>query len=90
MLVAYVQLESNSKESFSMDEYKAYLNDQMPSYSVPTLVMVMEELPVTQRGKIDRKNLPTPVIVEEKRDNIIAPRSKTEKSSMKSGPNVWD
>lgn len=79
MLVAYIQIEHDHIDSFSMSEYKAYLNDKMPSYSVPTVVMVMEQLPVTQRGKIDRKQLPDPVIEEEQRDNIIAPRSNTEK-----------
>lgn len=78
-LVGYIQLETDHKDNFSVADYKAYLNDKMPSYSVPRVIMVMDQLPVTQRGKIDRKQLPKPVINEEKRNNIIAPRTKTEK-----------
>ncbi len=79
MLAAYIQLETGEKENFSVEEYKTYLNEQMPSYSVPTVIMVLEQLPVTGRGKIDRKQLPEPVLIEERRDNSIAPRSNTEK-----------
>lgn len=84
-LVSYVQLDGNRKENFSVADYKAYLNDKMPSYSVPRVVMVMDQLPITQRGKIDRKQLPVPVITEEKRDDIVAPRTETEKIIY----NVW-
>ena len=79
MLVAYIQLESGEEQKFMVDSYKDWLNEQMPSYSVPAIIVKMEQLPVTARGKIDRKHLPAPVIEEEARDNIIAPRSDTEK-----------
>lgn len=78
-LVGYVQPEADRKDSFSIADYKAYLNEKMPSYSVPRVIMVMDQLPVTQRGKIDRKRLPDPVIDEQACDNIVAPCTKTEK-----------
>lgn len=84
-LVGYVQPESDRKASFSVADYKAYLNDKMPSYSVPRVIMVMDQLPVTQRGKIDRKQLPDPIITEEQRDDIVVPRTETEKIIY----NVW-
>ncbi len=78
-LVGYVQLEADSRDDFSTTAYKAYLSDKMPSYSVPRVIMVMDQLPITQRGKIDRKQLPAPVIDEQTRDDVVAPRTATEK-----------
>lgn len=78
-LVGYVQLEAGQKDQLSADDYKAYLNEKMPSYSVPTVIMFLDELPVTSRGKIDRKRLPEPVLEEAARDDIVAPRTETER-----------
>ncbi len=78
-LVAYIQLETGKKDSFSTDDYKTYLSGKMPSYSVPRVIMVMDQLPVTPRGKIDRKQLPDPVIHEQVRKNALAPRTEIEK-----------
>jgi amino acid adenylation domain-containing protein/thioester reductase-like protein len=78
-LVGYVQAESGSRDSFSVTEFKSYLKQKLPSYSVPAIIMVLDRMPLTQRGKIDRKQLPTPVLDEEIRDDIVNPRSETEK-----------
>jgi len=78
-LVAYIQPEAGKKDDFSTDKYKTYLSGKMPSYSVPRVIMVLDQLPVTQRGKIDRKQLPDPIIREQARENAIAPRTEIEK-----------
>lgn len=78
-LVAYVQPEKSCCSSFDLKAYKAFLLGKMPSYSVPSIFTVMEHLPVTSRGKIDRKRLPKPVFQNEIRTNIIPPETEMEK-----------
>ncbi|MBO0782795.1 MAG: amino acid adenylation domain-containing protein, partial [Ktedonobacteraceae bacterium] len=44
-------------------ELKKYLRERLPEYMVPEAILVLEEMPVTANGKIDRKKLsmvPTP------------------------------
>ena len=40
------------------DSVKDYLFDVLPYYMVPSHVMILDSLPLTDNGKIDRRNLP--------------------------------
>lgn len=42
----------------SVDELKAFLKDQLPEYMVPAAWILMDALPMTANGKIDRNALP--------------------------------
>ncbi|WP_287963108.1 amino acid adenylation domain-containing protein, partial [Alcanivorax sp.] len=54
-LVAYVSADSDNREV-----WQQALADALPEYMVPALFMVLEALPLSPNGKLDRKALPAP------------------------------
>ncbi|WP_433203461.1 amino acid adenylation domain-containing protein [Nocardia sp. CA-107356] len=53
-----------------------YLSDRLPSYMVPSSIMVLDRIPLTPVGKLDRKALPKPVFTDIK--PFRAPHTPTE------------
>ncbi|AKT38864.1 non-ribosomal peptide synthetase [Chondromyces crocatus] len=56
-LVAYVV---PSGAAPSVEALRAHLQERLPEYMVPGQYMVLDELPLTPAGKVDRKRLPRP------------------------------
>ncbi|MGE5340960.1 MAG: amino acid adenylation domain-containing protein [Candidatus Omnitrophota bacterium] len=54
-------------------ELKTYLSELLPDYMVPTYVMVLDRMPLTPGGKIDRRALPLPERMD--RGSYVAPRN---------------
>ncbi|MEV5649231.1 amino acid adenylation domain-containing protein [Nocardia sp. NPDC052254] len=57
-LVAYVVGVPGT--SADPDRLRASVSDSLPAYMVPSVVMVLDELPLNASGKLDRKALPEP------------------------------
>ena len=58
---------------------RAFLNERLPSYMVPTQFVVMEALPLTPNDKVDRKALPDPDWTMTHPDqHWVAPTTQTE------------
>jgi len=63
-LVAYVVLDDDvgvSEESiFDTDQIKQFLRRMLPEYMIPSMIVVMNEMPLSPSGKVDKKALPAP------------------------------
>lgn len=60
-----------------VEALKPYLGENLTEFMVPTQYMRLEKLPLTPNGKVNRRVLPTPVIVNDV--EFIEPSTETEK-----------
>ncbi|WP_168702514.1 non-ribosomal peptide synthetase, partial [Gordonia paraffinivorans] len=75
VLVSYV-LPATGR-TVDQEELRSYAAEFLPGYMVPSYVVVLDEVPRTPAGKLDRRALPMPEFVGET-DEYVAPRSLTE------------
>ncbi len=59
------------------DGLREYLRERLPDYMVPAAVLVIEQMPLTANGKVDRRALPAPVGAQAS-DESDFPRSPAE------------
>ncbi|HEX2092471.1 MAG TPA: amino acid adenylation domain-containing protein, partial [Longimicrobiaceae bacterium] len=71
-LVGYVVPEA----AVSIAELRAHLRAGLPEYMVPAALVILEALPLTAHGKVDRRALPAPE--GSSGEGYLAPRSPTE------------
>ena len=75
-LAAYLVTASPTPE---ISELREHLKKTVPDYMVPAAFVVLDQLPLTSNGKIDRKALPSPEYrAPERVDRYVAPRTPTE------------
>ncbi|WP_208346660.1 amino acid adenylation domain-containing protein, partial [Aetokthonos hydrillicola] len=75
-LVAYVIADAIMSAT-SMSELREFLRAQLPEYMVPSAIILLDELPLTPSGKVDRKALPLPSYGTQ-HENLVAPKTPTE------------
>jgi acyl carrier protein len=75
-LVAYVVKEVG--QSLTASELRQFLTNQLPSYMVPNAFVLLESLPLTSNGKVDRRALPKPELDSTQLDKFVAPRTPIE------------
>jgi amino acid adenylation domain-containing protein len=76
-LVAYVVAH---KPAPTVSELRSFLEETLPEYMVPSAFVLLDALPLTPHGKVDRRALPAPDGTRpELNKPFIAPRTPTEK-----------
>ncbi|CAA2143004.1 Pls/PosA family non-ribosomal peptide synthetase [Hyphomicrobium sp. ghe19] len=66
------------EESFDRQAVDELLRRRVPAYMVPQYLDVIDELPMSTSGKVDRKNLPQPKTLLKGLGNVVAPASELE------------
>ena len=66
-------------EEISADALRAFLQEKLPEYMVPGVLMRLPEMPMTANGKVDRRALPEPDL-QEMRAKYVPPETETEKA----------
>ncbi|MFD2168536.1 amino acid adenylation domain-containing protein [Tumebacillus lipolyticus] len=74
-LVAYVTLKEQVELSAS--DLRSDLQAQLPEHMMPSFFILLEQMPMTATGKIDRKQLPLPSGSTDKKGHV-APRDRVE------------
>lgn len=84
-LVAYVEPKNSSH--ISVKQLKRYLANTLPDYMIPSQIILMEALPLTQTGKIDVQQLPPlEEELQSKSQEHLAPRDAIEKQLVQ----IWE
>jgi len=69
LLVAYICLSGSAAPA----ELRDFIAARLPAYMIPSAFVVVDELPLTPSGKLDRKALPAPAADAHQRTAYVAP-----------------
>jgi len=76
-LVAYVVPRQTK---LTIGALRAHVSAQLPSYMIPSAFVLLNELPLTSSGKVDRKRLPAPSHSNKQQASYVAPRTRVEEA----------
>ena len=76
-LVAYCE-KVPGREPMMVADLKAKLKQHLPDYMVPSAIVMLDQLPITPNGKVDKRALPAPSAEDYASNAYVAPRNSTE------------
>ncbi|MGJ5629727.1 non-ribosomal peptide synthase/polyketide synthase [Nostoc sp. CALU 1950] len=83
-LVAYIVPQpeqtctERSRSRVSINVVRSFLKEKLPEYMLPSAIVILEALPITSNGKLDRRALPAPDLHSQLLDQYVAPRNPIE------------
>ncbi len=84
-LIAFVV--PNEMSGITTKQLRSDLKERLPDYMVPSFFVMLDSLPMTTSGKVDRKALPEPGLERtDLEEQFVAPRNELEKQLVR----VWE
>ncbi|HJR08158.1 MAG TPA: amino acid adenylation domain-containing protein [Pyrinomonadaceae bacterium] len=85
-VVAYV-VADQTESALSVNDLRDYMKERLPEYMIPAVFVLLDELPLTTNGKVNRRALPAPDLERaEAGDAFVAPRDFLEQPLIK----IWE
>ncbi|MBB4926133.1 non-ribosomal peptide synthetase [Kitasatospora kifunensis] len=78
-LVAYF-VGRPGEPTLSAEELRRHLSGSLPTYMVPSAIVLLERMPLNHNGKLDRSALPAPTRQDGTGAEYVAPRDPTEEA----------
>lgn len=75
-LAAYLVLHAGAE--LDLEDLRSFLRRNLADYMIPSAFVVLDSMPRTPNGKIDRKGLPVPRLCDGPAGSYLAPRTETE------------
>ncbi|MFW9264014.1 non-ribosomal peptide synthase/polyketide synthase [Nostoc sp. CALU 546] len=75
-LVAYIVPQPEQRVSVNV--VRSFLKEKLPEYMLPSAIVILEALPITSNGKLDRRALRAPDLHSQLSDQYVAPRNPIE------------
>ncbi len=77
-LLAFVSLRAGASLPAPSVGLRRYAREHLPRHKVPSAVLVVQHMPITSSGKVDRQRLPSAVPMEFEEEQFVAPRTPLE------------
>lgn len=72
-LLGYVEVNNSSE--FEVSELKIEISKKLPEFMIPNSIIVLENIPLLNNGKIDYRNLPDLSAVSDSKEDFVAPNT---------------
>ncbi|MEM6403793.1 MAG: amino acid adenylation domain-containing protein, partial [Cyanobacteria bacterium P01_D01_bin.116] len=84
-LVAYIVCSEENTNNITT-KLRDFLKQKLPQYMIPNSFVVLDALPLTPSGKVDRKALPAPKASKPQTETFVAPRDSLEQQLVQ----IWE